>query len=108
MKDLDLLKLTDAEKVTFLLHERGLIIKWIEKEMKKHEDDKKPMPHPLDFSLSTQEEKEAAEEKIWQHNRHCDTVASVYSYLLTAIEVGNRSLINRKLKEKFPGNEFSI
>lgn len=108
MKDLDLLELTDKEKIEFLLAQRTAIINWIKKEEKKHEDDRKPLPHPLDFSMRTDEERDTKESEIWAHNWHCDAVVGAYSYLLTAIEVGDAQMINQRLREKFPGNDYSI
>jgi len=109
MNDLNILGLTDAEKVAFLLRERDLMVKWIKRQKKKHEDDRKPMPaEPLDFSLSTPEEKAEVEGAIWSHNWHCDAVSGAYSYLLTAIEVGRKRMVAELHKEKFPGDNYSI
>ena len=106
--DLDILRLSDKEKAEFLSYERELIVKWIEREMNRAENSRKPIPHPLDFMMSTDEEKEKETRAVQEHNWHCDSVSNAYSYLLAAIEVGRKTLVNRMIKDKFPGNEYSI
>jgi len=106
--DLDVLGLSDKEKIAFLEHRHEMIIKWIEREKQRAIDARKPLPSPMDFQMSTPEEQEKETRAIMESNWHHDAVKGAYSYLLTAIEVGDERMIAKLYKEKFPNNEYSI
>jgi len=106
--DLDILQLTDKEKIAFLEKRHESIIKWIERERQRAIDAIKPLPSPMDFQMSTEEEQEQTTRAIMESNWHHDSVEGAYSYLLTAIEVGDKQMIAKLYKEKFPSNEYEI
>jgi hypothetical protein len=54
------------------------IIAYCERQAKKYDADKKPEPHPLDFSLSTWEEEQEVKNAVWAYNSRSISYASVY------------------------------
>jgi hypothetical protein len=106
--DLDTLQLTDKEKIAFLEKRHESIIKWLNSRIEEAKKEIIPEPHPLDFALSTEEEKENRLNEISFTNRRAGCVISQSEYTLIAIENGTKSMIARLYKEKFPSNGYEI
>lgn len=106
--DLGTLQLTDKEKIAFLEKRHESIIKWLNNRIEEAKKEIIPEPHPLDFALSTEEEKENRLNDIYYTNRRANSIIDQYEYMLEAIENGTKSMITHLYKEKFPSNEYEI
>ena len=107
-KELDVLGLTDKEKVAFLTARHDMIIKWLNKVIENGKKSIVPEPHPLDFSLSTREEEDAERYRVERINDRAGSQIDSAEYTIEAIENGTKTMIDRMYKEKFPCNEFEI
>lgn len=108
MNELDILQLNDKEMIEFLNWERNQLVSWLNSKIETARKEILPIPHPLSFSLSTDEEKDMELHRIGVHNHQRESVISHCEYLLIAMQNTRTARIHQILKEKFPGNEYSI
>jgi hypothetical protein len=81
----------DKELIAALEKRHALLIKWLTKQAKDRRASLIPEPHPLDFAMSSEDEKANELHRISYHNAKALDSAECYEYVLEAIRNYDRT-----------------